>query len=165
MSETKIPAICALCGPGPGCGIDCYVEDGRLVRVEGMEEAPLNKGTLSAKAYGSAQWLYSPQRLTHPLRRIGKKGEGEFERISWDEALDTVAARLAEQKEEYGARSLAVLSPQARSCKEYVLRFLHDHGCPTPVTAASASSSARSAWPTRSGASTSTRPPISSTQT
>ena len=130
MSETMIPTICALCGPGPGCGIECYVEDGRLVRVEGMKDAPLNKGTLCAKAYGSAQWLYSPQRLTHPLRRVGKKGEGKFERISWDEALDTVAAKLTEQKEKYGARSLAVLSPQARSCKEYVLRFLHDHGSP-----------------------------------
>jgi anaerobic selenocysteine-containing dehydrogenase/Fe-S-cluster-containing dehydrogenase component len=130
MPETMIATICALCGPGPGCGIECHVEDGRLVRVEGMEDAPLNKGTLCAKAYGSAQWLYSPQRLTHPLRRVGKKGEGKFERISWDEALDTVAAKLAEHKEMYGARSLAVLSPQARSCKEYVLRFLHDYGSP-----------------------------------
>ena len=106
------------------------MEDGRLVRVEGMKDAPLNKGTLCAKAYGLAQWLYSPQRLTHPLRRVGKKGEGKFERISWDEALDTVAAKLAENKEKYGARSLAVLSPQARSYKEYVLRFLLDYGSP-----------------------------------
>ncbi len=130
MSETKIPTICPLCGPAAGCGIDCYVEDGRLLRVEGMKEAPLNKGTLCAKAYGSAQWLYSPQRLTHPLRRVGKKGEGKFERISWDEALDTVAEKLTEQKEKHGARSLAMLSPQARSYKEYMQRFLYYHGSP-----------------------------------
>jgi len=130
ISETKVPTICPLCGPAAGCGIDCYVQDGRLVRVEGMKEAPVNKGTLCAKAYASAQWLYSPQRLTHPLRRVGEKGEGRFERISWDEALDTVAEKLAEQKEQYGARSLAMLSPQARSYKEYMQRFLYYHGSP-----------------------------------
>ena len=130
MTETKIPTICALCGPSAGCGLDCYVEDGRLVRVEGMKEAPLNRGALCAKAYASPQWLYSPQRLTHPLRRVGEKGEGKFERISWDEALDTIAAKLLEQKEKYGGRSLTVLSPQHRNCKEFHLRFLLDHDSP-----------------------------------
>jgi len=125
-----VPTICALCGPSSGCGLACYVRDGRLVRVEGMKESPVNRGKLCPKAYASAQWLYSPQRLKHPLRRIGEKGEGRFEQISWDEALDTIAAKLGEQKENYGARSLAVLSPQGRSYKEYILRFMMAHGSP-----------------------------------
>jgi anaerobic selenocysteine-containing dehydrogenase len=113
-----------------GCGLDCYVRDGRLVRVEGMKESPINRGKLCPKAYASAQWLYSPDRLKHPLKRVGKKGEGQFQKISWDEALDTIAAKLLEQKEKYGPESLAVLSPQHRNYKEYMCRFLTVHGSP-----------------------------------
>jgi anaerobic selenocysteine-containing dehydrogenase len=113
-----------------GCGLDCYVRDGRLVRVEGMKESPVNRGKLCPKAYASMQWLYSPQRLKYPLKRIGEKGEGRFEKISWDEALEIVATKLREQKQKYGARSLAVLSPQHRSYKDYVYRFMIAHGSP-----------------------------------
>jgi anaerobic selenocysteine-containing dehydrogenase len=76
------------------------------------------------------QWLYSPQRLKYPLKRIGKKGEGKFARISWDEALNIIADKLKEQKEKYGPESLAVLSPQNRSYTDYFIRFLTVHGSP-----------------------------------
>ncbi|MDH4299861.1 MAG: molybdopterin-dependent oxidoreductase, partial [Dehalococcoidia bacterium] len=105
--ERMVRTICSLCGPMPGCGLNCYVKDGRLIRVEGMKEAPTNKGTLCPKAFASAQWVYSPQRLRYPLQRVGKKGEGRFKRITWDEALDTIASKLSEQKEKYGPESLA----------------------------------------------------------
>ena len=103
---------------------------GRLVRVEGMKESPFSEGKLCAKAFGSAQWLYSPDRLQYPLRRTGKKGEGKFERISWDEALATIAAKLKEQAEKCGPESLVVLSPQHRTYKDYMYRFLTVHGSP-----------------------------------
>jgi anaerobic selenocysteine-containing dehydrogenase len=125
-----ISTFCSLCGPTAGCGLNCYVQDGRLVRIEGMKESPLNRGKLCAKAYASIQWLYSPQRLKYPLKRIGEKGEGKFQRITWDEALDLIAARLKEQKDRYGARSLAILSPQHRSYKDYIYRFMIAHGSP-----------------------------------
>jgi anaerobic selenocysteine-containing dehydrogenase len=128
--ERMIPTFCSLCGPSMGCGVNCYVRDGRLVRIEGMKESPINKGKLCPKAYASMQWLYSPQRLKYPLKRVGKKGEGKFERISWDEALDIVADKLKEQKEKYGPESLAILSPQARTYKPYFIRFLTAHGSP-----------------------------------
>jgi anaerobic selenocysteine-containing dehydrogenase len=128
--ERMIPTFCSLCGPSMGCGINCYVKDGRLVRIEGMKESPINGGKLCPKAYASMQWLYSPQRLKYPLKRVGKKGEGKFERISWDEALDIIAGKLKEQKEKYGPESLAILSPQARTYKPYFIRFLTAHGSP-----------------------------------
>ena len=128
--EKMITTFCSLCGPAISCGINCYVKDGRLVRIEGMKESPVNKGKLCARAYGSMQWLYSPQRLKYPLKRVGEKGEGKFERITWDEALGIIADRLHEQKEKYGPESLAVLSPQHRSYKDYFLRFLTVHGSP-----------------------------------
>jgi len=128
--EKKIPTFCSLCGPTMGCGIYCYVKNGRLVRVEGMKESPRNKGKLCPRAFASAQWLYSPQRLKYPLKRVGKKGEGKFEKIGWDEALDIIAASLLEQKEKYGPESLAILSPARRSYSDYLFRFLIAHGSP-----------------------------------
>lgn len=128
--ERMVTTFCSLCGPMMACGINCYVKDGRLTRIEGMKESPINKGKLCAKAYASMQWLYSPQRLKYPLKRIGKKGEGKFERITWDEALDIIASKLKEQKEKYGPESLAILSPQQRTYKSYFIRFLTVHGSP-----------------------------------
>lgn len=128
--EKRIQTFCSLCGPMMGCGLNCYVKNGRLVRIEGMKESPINNGKLCAKAYASMQWLYSPQRLKYPLKRVGKKGEGKFERITWDEALDIIADKLQQQKDKYGPESLAVLSPQHRTYKDYFMRFLTVHGSP-----------------------------------
>ena len=128
--ERMIPTFCSLCGPSMACGINCYVKDDRLVRIEGMKSSPVNEGKLCPRAYTSMQWLYSPQRLKHPLKRIGEKGEAKFTQITWEEALDTIADKLKEQKEKYGPESLAVLSPQHRSYKDYFIRFLTRHGSP-----------------------------------
>src|SRR4030042_6694535 len=128
--ERMIPTFCSMCGPAMACGLNCYVRDGKLVRIEGMKESPVNNGKLCAKAYASMQWLYSPQRLKYPLKRIGKKGEGKFERISWEEAIDIIANKLLEQKEKYGPESLVVLSPQHRTYKDYFIRFLTVNGSP-----------------------------------
>jgi anaerobic selenocysteine-containing dehydrogenase len=119
-----------MCGPSIGCGLNCEVKDGKLVGVEGMKEAPNSQGELCSRAFASMQWLYSPQRLKYPLKRVGEKGQNKFERISWDEALDIIATKLKEQKEKYGPESLAILSPQRRNYSEYLFRFLIAHGSP-----------------------------------
>jgi anaerobic selenocysteine-containing dehydrogenase len=95
-----------------------------------MKESPLNRGRLCPKAHAAPQWVYSPQRLKYPLRRIGAKGEGKFERISWDEAIATIADKLKEQKAKYGPESLAILSPARRGYSNYLTRFLMAHGSP-----------------------------------
>ncbi len=125
-----IPTFCSLCGPWSGCGINCYVKNGKLIRIEGMKESPLNKGKLCPKAFASMQWVNSPQRLKYPLKRTGEKGEGQFARITWDEALDIIANKLKEQKEKYGPESLAILSPQRRTYSDFLYRFLIAHGSP-----------------------------------
>ena len=79
--EQVVPTVCGMCGPGGpggGCGIYAFVKDGKFVKVAGMDESPVNRGSLCAKAHAAPQWVYSPDRLTHPLRRIGKKGAGEI---------------------------------------------------------------------------------------
>ena len=128
--ERAVPTFCAMCGPSMGCGIYAIVRNGKFVRVEGMKEAPTNNGRLCAKAHAAPQWVYSPQRLKYPLKRVGQKGEGKFERIGWDQALETIAAKLKEQKAKYGPESLAILSPARRTYSEYLYRFLIAHGSP-----------------------------------
>lgn len=84
------------------CPLDCqdtcswiaHVEDGRVVRVEGAKDHPITRGALCAKVNDYQERTYAPDRILHPLRRVGPKGEGAFERISWDAALDLIADHL-----------------------------------------------------------------------
>ena len=131
MADTEwIPTFCGMCGPSAGCGIYAHVKHGKFIRIEGMKESPLNRGKNCAKAHAAPQWVYSPDRLKFPMKRLGKKGEGRFEKITWDEALDTIAGKLKEQKERFGPESLAILSPARRSYSGYLYRFLMAHGSP-----------------------------------
>jgi anaerobic selenocysteine-containing dehydrogenase len=130
IDNQVIPTFCGMCGPANGCGIYAHVKDGKFVRVEGMKESPLNRGRNCAKAHAAPEWVYSPDRLRYPMRRVGKKGEGRFEKITWDEALETIANKLKEQKEKFGPESLAILSPARRSYSDYLYRFLMAHGSP-----------------------------------
>jgi len=129
-AEKAIPTLCAMCGPSAGCGILAIVRDGKFVRVESWKDAPLNHGKNCPKAHAAPQWVYSEQRLKYPLKRVGAKGEGRFQRIGWNEALDTIAAKLKEQKAKYGPESLAILSPAHRTYSNYLYRFLTAHGSP-----------------------------------
>ncbi|MGB5983895.1 MAG: molybdopterin-dependent oxidoreductase, partial [Desulfobacterales bacterium] len=131
--ETVIPTVCGMCGPGGpggGCGIYAFVKQGRFVKVAGMDESPVNHGALCAKGHAAPQWVYSADRLTQPLRRIGLKGEGRFETIDWQSAIDQIAETLTRQKERHGSQSLAILSPAKRSYCDYLKRFLTVHGSP-----------------------------------
>jgi anaerobic selenocysteine-containing dehydrogenase len=76
------------------CVMTVDVEAGRAVAIGGDPDHRFTQGFLCAKVNHYLDRVYSPQRLLHPMRRAGKKGEGRFERISWDEALDAVASRL-----------------------------------------------------------------------
>jgi anaerobic selenocysteine-containing dehydrogenase len=78
------------------CGLLVEVEGGRAVRVRGDPEHPYSKGTLCPKMNGYDRTVHSPDRLQHPLVRVGPKGAGEFRRATWDEAIALVAARWKE---------------------------------------------------------------------
>ncbi len=125
-----IPTFCAMCGPGARCGIYAFVQDGKLQNVAGMAESPINRGSVCPRGQASSQWLYSPDRLTQPLLRKGRRGEGDFVAIPWDEAIGRIADKLTQQKRQYGPESLAVLSPARRNYSEILQRFLLAHGSP-----------------------------------
>ena len=131
--ETKdqlIPTFCAMCGPSSGCGVYARVRAGRFIGVEGMPECPTNGGKNCPKAHAAPQWVYSPDRIRYPMKRVGNKGEGKFQRITWDEAITLIADKLKEQKAKYGPESLGVLSPARRTYSNYQYRFLMTHGSP-----------------------------------
>jgi thiosulfate reductase/polysulfide reductase chain A len=134
--EQIIPTFCHGCGAAkPRCAVLCHVKDGKFVRVEGNPDAFNNWGagctSLCAKGNTGMQYLYGANRLEYPMKRTGAKGEGKFKRISWDEALDTIAANLKETKQKYGPESYAVLSPEYWPVLATLgRRFLNVHGSP-----------------------------------
>src|SRR5450759_2981727 len=86
------------------CGMHISVENGVAVKVEGAKDMPFTQGTLCTKVARYLDRTYSKDRVLHPMKRVGAKGEGRFERISWDEALDTIAAKF---------KQIAAVEPQS----------------------------------------------------
>lgn len=98
---------------GGRCVIKAHVKNGRILRITTEDDQPdagaalQLRGCLRCRSYRTR--LYDPNRLKYPMKRVGKRGEGRFERISWDEALDTVAAHLKQTREEYGPDAIFML--------------------------------------------------------
>src|SRR5947209_3565187 len=104
MSEIR-HSVCALDCPD-ACSILVTLEDGKATRLRGDPAHPITRGFLCGKV---AQYLdreYSPERVLYPQRRVGRKGEGKFQRISWDEALDEIATRLKAIAAEFGSEAI-----------------------------------------------------------
>ena len=101
----KIATICEMCFWR--CGVLASVVDGKVVRLEGNPDHPLTRGRLCARGNAGTGLLYDPDRLKYPMLRTGKRGEGQFKRISWDEALDYLAAKLRAIKDAHGPEAAA----------------------------------------------------------
>lgn len=89
------------------CGVLAQVADGKVLRVEGNPNHPLTKGRLCARGNAGTELLYDPDRLKYPQLRAGKRGEGKFKRVPWEQALDYFAQRLTDIKTQYGPESVA----------------------------------------------------------
>jgi anaerobic selenocysteine-containing dehydrogenase len=92
------------------CSILVTLEDGRVTACNGDPDHPFTQGGLCHKVHRYAERIYSPLRVIYPLRRVGRKGEGKFARISWDEALDEVADRLRAIAAEHGGEAVLPFS-------------------------------------------------------
>ncbi len=107
------------------------MEDGKVTRTAGDPDSPFNKGAMCPIGAASLEYLNSPDRLTHPLQRAGERGEGKWQQISWDEALNVVAGELAKARDNYGAESVVVIRSAARGLPDdYILRFANAFGTP-----------------------------------
>lgn len=88
------------------CSLEVEAEKGKVVRVRGNRNSPVNQGRICVKGINYPNIVYGPERLLHPLQRIGKRGEGEFRRISWEQALDIIYKKLKNLREQYGPESV-----------------------------------------------------------
>ena len=88
------------------CGVLVQVAGDRVIGITGDPNHPYSRGYICVKGMNYAKFTFHPDRIKYPLKRIGGKGEGKWARLSWDEALDEIAARLTAVKDELGARSI-----------------------------------------------------------
>ncbi len=102
---TEIIGACPLDCPDT-CSWVVTVENGEAVRLRGNRDHPFTRGALCAKVNGYLEHTRAPDRLLHPLRRAGRKGEGRFERITWDAALDEIAGRLRDVIARHGGEAI-----------------------------------------------------------
>jgi anaerobic selenocysteine-containing dehydrogenase len=112
------------------CGVLLHMKNGKLVKVTGDPNSPTSRGYICAKGRASPELLYHPDRLKYPLKRAGARGENKWQRISWDEALDTVSEELLRVKREFGAESIVGARGTGRPYYVLFHRFLNCLGTP-----------------------------------
>jgi len=109
-STVERPSVCPLDCPDT-CSLSVTVEAGRITKIRGSRANPYTAGVLCAKVPESyPEFVHGPDRLITPLRRVGAKGEGRFERISWDQALDLIHARCTAVIAEHGPQAIMPLN-------------------------------------------------------
>ena len=121
-------SLCAICSPGHHCGVDCYVKDGEIIRVEGTQDHPYNHGKLCTKGSSLRNYVYRADRIRTPLRRVGERGEGKFEPITWDEAYDEISRRLLDIRQQDGADAVAFFGGYNKWYRPWLRRFAHSFG-------------------------------------
>ena len=127
-------AICTMCGTN--CGILVYVQDGKVVKIQGNPDYPGSLGFTCKRPASATYWLYHPDQLKYPLKRVGKRGEGKWQRIGYDEALDEIAAKLKDLKEKHGAESVGCIEGTLRYGEFWMRsRFMNLFGSPNTFQA------------------------------
>ena len=121
---------CAWSPPGchpTGCGIKTYVNsNGELVRVEGDENHPITNGRLCVRCLTIRDYVYNPDRVLYPMKRAREdRGKNKWERITWDEAYDTIAEKVKYYKDKYGAESILVMGGTGREGGPMLPAYAH----------------------------------------
>ena len=135
MTTTQVvKSVCGLCVGS--CGVLVTLEDGKAVDIKGDPERPPNQGNLCPIGLASLEYLYHPDRLTHPLRRAGGRGEGKWQQISWDEAFHLAAEALDKVKQEYGPEAVVMVQGSAKgSMDTHLVRLANAFGTPNVACA------------------------------
>lgn len=144
--------LCDICSPSSHCGVDAYVKDGVIIKIEGNKNHPLNQGLLCTKGASNRQYIYREDRIKTPLKRTGPKGSGQFEPISWEEAYQTIAEKLLNCKQESGAHSVCFFSGYSKWYRPFLERLAYSFGSPNYATESSSCfTSGLMAWETATG--------------
>ncbi len=102
--EKVVRTICDSCMCQ--CGALAHVRDGKVIKLEGDPNHPLNRGFLCPMGLSALQTVYHPDRVIYPLKRVGERGDGKWQRVSWDEALGDIAERILKVREVYGPEAI-----------------------------------------------------------
>ena len=119
-------------GPGchEGCGVLLYSKDGKVEKIEGDPLHPYNQGRLCAKCCAFPAVINHPDRIMHPLKRAGERGEGKWEQITWDEAYEIIRTKFTEIFEKYGGKSFWTLLGTGRDLMWQPYRLTYGMGSP-----------------------------------
>ncbi len=112
------------------CGVLAHVRDDQVLSIEGDPDHPLNKGALCARGLSALQHVHHPARVNHPLKRAGERGSGQWQQISWDQALDEIAAKLGTIRSESGAEAVCSAGGTNRTDDWPRRRFMNLFGSP-----------------------------------
>ncbi|WP_054698837.1 molybdopterin-dependent oxidoreductase [Desulfosarcina cetonica] len=127
---------CSLC-PG-GCGISVRKVDNRAVKIEGKKGHPINDGGVCILGLSGLQMLYGPTRIKAPMKRIGERGEGKWQKISWGAAMEILSKKLGEIREHGEAHSVAAICGADQGTVPSLLkRFMTAYGSPNFICAPS----------------------------
>jgi len=125
----SIPSVCMMCPAS--CGILGYLEYGKVIKLGGNPLDPNSRGRLCAKGIAGLNHLYHPERVASPMRRIGKRGEGRWKSVSWDEALKETGLRLKTLQSEGRHRDLVIRNTWDLASNDLAGRFASAFGAPT----------------------------------
>ncbi|HEY8362939.1 MAG TPA: molybdopterin-dependent oxidoreductase [Tissierellaceae bacterium] len=128
---------CVMCNHGPKCGVKLIIKEGKVYRIEPREDYPNN--LLCAKGLAALQELYDPNRLLYPVKRTTPKGSDDpkWQRITWDEALETIAEKFNEIKKKYGAEKVLFLTGDPKEPRSILQRLAYTFGSPNMGTESS----------------------------
>ncbi|MEW6455256.1 MAG: molybdopterin-dependent oxidoreductase [Acidobacteriota bacterium] len=130
-THVGIPTTCLNCYAR--CGIIAYIEADRLIKIGGNPDHPNSRGRMCAKGHAGIQMLYDPERILHPIKRIGKRGEGKWKSISWNEAYREIAMRLKKLWEKGHPERFVFLSTRDITTQDFIKRFMHAFGSPNAL--------------------------------
>ncbi len=126
--ERVYKSVCRACHGG--CGALLYIENGRLIRVKGDPDSPLNKGWMCIKGIRTPDVVNHPDRLKTPLKRRGERAGGDWQEVGWDEVLDDIANRIDLIRKESGPEAIALGQGTGRHHYLHVVRFANALGTP-----------------------------------
>ncbi len=131
--DTIIPGVCGLCSSG--CGILARVADGNVVKLEGSPMHPINQGALCPKGQAAPELLYNPDRLTAPQKRVGERGEGKWQEISWEEAATITSERIQAARQAGHSEGVGFMYGDTRGQqRSFFERFMQAIGSPNFIS-------------------------------
>jgi thiosulfate reductase / polysulfide reductase chain A len=130
MSIQQIPTMCLNCSTV--CGMIAKVENGKIVKLEGNPKDPNSRGKLCAKGQAAINMVEDPDRIQYPMKRVGPRGSGQWERITWDHAISMVAERLKPLRKESRPEELVLLYGRDRT-NGFLERFTDAFGTPNKL--------------------------------